>query len=360
VKVAWWPHTTDVRVASFRLRCQQIVERLARQGHAASLYDRNAPAPDVLVLSKRYDAASLAQAQRLANEHGTRLILDLCDNHFHHAPGSTEPLARRAAELRAAVVAVDMVTTASQALAQTVRLECPSVRHVCVVDDAVEPPYEPAWLAKLAEPRAEARLQAMRRWLQQLPQVPRSRRLVWFGNHGSPGVEAGLSDLERLRTLLERHAANSPMTLTIISNNAAKAAQLTQDWTLPTHYLEWHAATFSRALAEHSAAIVPISPNPFTLCKTANRVLTSFVHGLNVIADSIPSYAPFASCVVLDDWEFGVGRYLETPERRRADIEQGSALARERYGLDRIAGQWVAAAKTALTLPKEAAVHSAK
>jgi hypothetical protein len=350
MKIAWWPHTTDPRVASFRLRCQQIVERLSMLGHAASLYEPNAAPPEVLVLSKRYDSASLAHAQSLAGAHGTRIVLDLCDNHFHHTLDSAEPLAERALQLRAAVRAVDLVTTASQALAETVQRESPEVRRVLVVEDAVEHPFEPGWLGKLAEPRVEARLQALRRWLQAMPHVNRSKRLVWFGNHGSPGVEAGLSDLARVRPLLERHA---DLGLTIISNNADRAAQVTSGWTLPTHYIEWHAQTFSRALREHSAVIIPVSRNPFTLCKTANRVLTATMHGLNVIADSIPSYAPFASCVVLDDWPFGLGEYLGMADRRRSDIESATALAHRRYSLDRIAEQWIAAAQTALALPAQ-------
>ena len=164
-----------------------------------------------------------------------------------------------------------------------------------------------------------------------------------------------MSDLTRLRTLLERQAAITPSSLTIISNNAETAARITSGWTMPTHYLEWHANTFSRALREHSAALIPVSRNPFTVCKTANRVLTAFMHDLNVIADSIPSYEPFAPCAVLDDWELGLGGYLEMTERRRSDVEAGAALAHERYSLDRVVQQWIAAAQTALSLQRPAA-----
>jgi hypothetical protein len=80
----WWPHTTDARIASFRLRCLRIVEHLRGQGVNAALYRRaEAPPPRVLVLSKRYDAATVAHALQ-CRAAGTRVVLDLCDNHFHY------------------------------------------------------------------------------------------------------------------------------------------------------------------------------------------------------------------------------------------------------------------------------------
>ncbi len=341
---AWWPHTTDARVASYRLRCLQIVDALRVQGHAAGLYTPGNAPPGVLVLSKRYDEESMSHAAVLSRQHGTRLVLDLCDNHFHYPATANGSLQRRAEALRSAVSRVDLVTTASQALKEVVSAECPSAPAIVVVDDAAEDPFDPGWSTRWSHWRDELALRGLRSWL---TPFPRERRLVWFGNHGSPGMQAGLSELEKLQSPLEAAAiSHGPLCLTLISNHAGHAAQLTRDWKIPTRYLPWQASTFSRALRDHSATLIPITPNPFTRCKTANRVLTAYAHRLNVIADSIPSYLPFADCAVLDDWGHGLHGYLSDAARRQADVAQGQARLQERYSLAHITAQWVSALAT--------------
>jgi hypothetical protein len=344
VKLAWWPHTTDERVASFRLRCLQIVGNLRTRGHDAYVYVPGGTAPDVLVLSKRYDANTLAIALALSRE-GTRLVLDLCDNHFQH--DGDGPLTQRSAELRHAIQSVHLVTAASEALAETIRRECPDAPQIHVIDDAAEDPSEPRWVSRWSAWGAEARLNGLKLWLQT---YPLHRRLVWFGSHGSPGVQAGLTDLAKLYPLLaSKVASDGPLSLTIVSNHAARAAEITSGWTVPTHYLEWKPTTFSRALREHSLALIPITQNPFTRCKTANHVLSAFTHGLNVVADAIPSYSPFKECAVFGNWEFGLGPYLDMAGRRNQDVSQGQMIARERYSLDHVTAQWLDVAQSAMS-----------
>jgi hypothetical protein len=122
---------------------------------------------------------------------------------------------------------------------------------------------------------------------------------------------------------------------------------------LRTYYLPWHGLSFSAALQLHSAAILPIQRNPFTACKTANRVLTAALHGLNVVADEIASYAPFADCTVLDDWQRGLGSYLHDEPLRARHRATMLARTQERYSLDGIAEQWRQA--LALGVDREAA-----
>ena len=346
MNVAWWPHTTAPQVASVRLRCLQIVRQLRDWGHEASVYRPGDRAPQTLVLSKRYDAETLRHALSLSREAGTKLVLDLCDNHFVH--GDDDPggrLARRAQDLRDAIAQVHLVTTASAALAEVVRTQCAGrLPPVCVVDDAAEPPQALRRAFSWENLRARAALLRLRHWQARHTDVPTARRFVWFGNHGSPGVDGGMSDLARLRPALEQSAsATGPLGLTVISNSAERHAQLTRGWTVPTFYLPWHADTFSTALQAHGTALIPIALNPFTACKTANRVLTAFQHGLNVVADAIPSYAPFSGCAVLDDWTFGLNGY-GTPaqqSRRQADLLAGTAIAAEQFSLAKIGAQWL-------------------
>ncbi len=337
---AWWPHTTDERVASYRLRCGQIVVALARRGCEVRLWNEaTGAAPRVLVLSKRYDAASMATAVNMRSRRGTRVVLDLCDNHFFHDDANDQRwAAHRAANLRAAVAACDGVVVATQALAQVVRNECPSVQHIDVIGDAVEDPTAPTASLRLGHAMANWRLRRLGRALHT---QPNAKRLVWFGNHGSSHAKGGMLDLLSLRDTLDHHHRKSPLQLSVISNDAAKYRTLTRDWAVATHYLPWHAHTFSRALKLHEVCVIPIGLNPFTRCKTNNRVATALMHGLAVAADPIDSYLEFADSTVLGDWGGGFERLLNDTAHRHALIERGRQHLADHWTLSNIASQWL-------------------
>jgi hypothetical protein len=347
MKIRWWPHTEDPRVASYRLRCLQIIDALERGRLDVGLYRPDAPRPpDLLVLSKRYDATTLDHVLALRSRTGCRLLLDLCDNHLH--VDNAEPrLLARADALRRAIAAADHVVAASEALAQVVRQASPVPVRIAVIADAAEPPFEPVGLARLRHGLAELALRGLVARLDRSA-IPRPRRLLWFGNHGSAGAEGGMADLQRIRSALELAHAARPLSLSVISNDRAKYEQLTRGWQLPCFYLPWDAHSFSRATRLHGAAVIPVGLNPFTRCKTNNRMATAFLHGLNVVADAIPSYQEFAGCSVLGDWSRGLGPYLGDLARRERDLVAAQELLRERYSLDRIATQWRAVIEDAV------------
>lgn len=340
--VAFWPHTEDLRVASFRLRCAQIVQGLRGQGLAVTQLracrPRMVAGPDWLVLSKRYDADSLETAKAFRRAHSARLVLDICDNHFHYTSDPDGQLAQRADSLRLCCRSVDRVITCSQVLADVVRAEVPG-SDVRVVVDAAEAPRPPRWWDSWRSAADWRSLRALQAW-QRGQGTPAHRRLVWFGNHGSPGVDGGLSDLAALRPLLETAHASAPLSLTVISNRQSAWQALAQGWQLPHHYFPWSEATFSMALRLHSLALIPIRVNPFTRSKTANRVLTAALHGLNVVADAIPSYEPLRAGGVFDNWTLGLGPYLDDKALRAEHLARLQSLCATHYSLPQILAQW--------------------
>lgn len=304
--VHFWPHTDNPNIASFRLRCLCVMEELRDRGLQVALYRNRGDIPEKLVLSKRYDAESINSALLLKKKYGTKIYLDLCDNHFFYKTPAPSVI-KRADQLRQAIEVVDTVVTASGYLAEVVRAEAPTAR-VSVIGDLVEPPKRHSIVEALKHPFSFAQLQALHTSLNRLGKH-KNTRLVWFGNHGSGYVDGGMSDLETIRPYLENLHRERPISLTIISNSRPKYQSLTKEWKIPTFYLPWNKAFFSEALNIHGVSVIPIQQNPFTMAKTCNRVTTSLVHGLNVIADPIPSYVSYENDICLGEWERGLYQF---------------------------------------------------
>lgn len=340
MKYAWWPHTTNLAVASYRLRCARIVEQLQSGGFDAGLYYPGIK-PEILILSKRYDRKSVETAQILRRNYGTRLVLDLCDNHFFADSASTV-WEKRAKDLSEAIATVDLVVASTDQLATVITSEIGNT-NIVVIGDAVEPPYQPSGLFSLAlHPLAHLRLLSLRTKMAK-DAIPQGHRLIWFGNHGSGNAAGGMSDLNHLQDILKHCHQNYPISLTVISNNRDKYQRTTLSWSIPTYYLDWNLSTFSRALKLHDVAVIPVTRNPFTLCKTNNRILTALLHGLGVIADSIPSYQSLAECVELDNWEEGIIKLTEDKIYKDKSVAAGVQKIHHEWSIDHIANQWLTA-----------------
>lgn len=342
IKVRWWPRSADVDVASTRLRCLLVLRQLRSEGVDAAIWTkreslRHRNAPDVLVLGKRYDSASMATALELRRISGTRIVLDLCDNHFFAEP-MTPPWRARAEQLRSACSLADAVVASTEALAEVVRIECPSA-PVHVIGDAVEPPVEQRLFNRLAQPMSHLRLWCLKR---ELARVRRAGGvgLIWFGNHGSPNVQGGMLDLLHLEGALRALKASMPVILTIVSNNHAKFTEISKKLPVNCRYLPWSAELFSAAARAHDIAVIPVRTNPFSRCKTNNRLATALVHGLAVAADSIPSYREFSDSAVLDDWEIGLQRLAAEPMLRRSLVDAGQARLARDWSIESIASKW--------------------
>ena len=350
--IGFWPQTTNWQVASARLRCQRIVEGLNELGMCVRLYTPGTLPPSILVLSKRYDAATMTHALELREQHGTRLVLDLCDNHFHN-DRATPLFIDRSRQLTASIGQVDQLIVASSALGDAVRQHVHQPPPTVVIGDLVEDSFRPppGWRPRLAGRLRLAQLSASLHACR----PARGRRLVWFGNHGSPNVDGGMQDLCRIFEALTAHHVERRLALTVVSNSHPRFVELTRACAFPCHYMPWSQATFDAALHLHDIAVIPVTPTPFTRCKTANRVATATMHGLAVAADAIPAYEEFAPAIVLDAWHDGLRRLMDDSDDRAARVEAAARILEERYAPAVIMDQWrrvlLAQATTAFSLP---------
>lgn len=337
-RIACKPRFLDPRVASTRLRCLYPISELQARDYPIELFNpERAERYGIIVYSKLYDEASYREAEAL-QKNGVRIVLDLCDNHFHN-PNGLESLRKAGDQLRRMMALADHLVASTEQLAEVMRAELPTPRPVTVIADPVEteirrvktPPWE-QWWEKL-------RLEQLLRRLE-LEKLKGHTPLVWFGIHGGPHGEYGMLDLLRLRLLLEELGHRFPISLTVISNSRTKYRSAIRPWRIQTHYLAWHPDTFFSALRAHSIALIPISKNPFTICKGSNRLALAVGAGMAVVADSIPSYQAFAEVCQLDNWETGLENYLSSPELRQRHVERGQAIIAKEWTLTHIADKW--------------------
>jgi hypothetical protein len=291
-----------------------------------------------VVYSKLYDDVSYREASGLQSS-GVRIIVDLCDNHFYN-PGGNPALQRAGDDLRRMLAMADRIVVSTPELADVVRNEVGGDRPLSVIGDAVEDSIEGVKQSPFRTWYERRKLRRLLSWLEQGRRTGIEASLVWFGIHGGPHHEHGMGDLRRVQPLLESLHREHPLQLTVISNSRPKFDRIFEDWSLPVHYLEWNPTTFLAALRAHQIALIPVSSNPFTRCKSNNRLVTALAAGLAVVADSIPSYRPFEGVSRLDQWQRGLMQYVTDQEVRRSEVRAGQELVRRECSLSRIADAW--------------------
>ena len=144
---------------------------------------RNGDKPENLVLSKRYDSRSIQKAIELKEKYGTKLYLDLCDNHFYYENPKPKAV-QRAANLRKAIAAVDVVIVSTQYLAKVIREETGSTIPLVVIGDLIEAPSKATTSDKVGKLLPYLRYMRLRRRLNNIG-AEKKLRLIWFGHHGN-------------------------------------------------------------------------------------------------------------------------------------------------------------------------------
>lgn len=360
-RVGWRPHSLNPIVAGARYRCLNPLRAMHSQGDIdAELFDpRRAHTYTIVVyqaLCVRHveEDADLARnvlhAAYELRRQGATLVVDECDNHFHNPKGSLS-WSKTSANIRSLIDLSDQVVTSTQALANELRSATGTAKPVTVIGDAVESDnevdFDPAWRRILSLKRKAAHLR--QRALASVLRAESSNgvtQLVWFGNHGTSYAEGGMLDLLKVRPLLEQLHKRHPLSLTVISNSEPKYLEHIKPWAIPSRYVTWDRTTFLELLRLHDIALIPITRDPFTVCKSNNRLATALRAGLAVVADSIPSYEAFSSACILDDWDTGLASYLCSPDRRAAHVSAGQALIDLQWTPHHIAQQWQAFFKT--------------
>lgn len=317
--VRWVPTANTDSIASARLRCYRPAAALARAGWDSALLSRYHPArPDVVVFQKAYGERHLALAARLRRR-GTAVVFDLCDNHFVGRGGDPERTAR-ADRLDRMIAISDMVTASTPWLSTLI--EHP---NVVVIDDAID----------VVEPVS-------------VQSSHPGRRLVWFGNAGSEEEGYGMMDLGAIADELRDLGRRMDFELVVLSNSLDAFERYIGHAGLKTRYAQWSPAVADKELRAADIALLPVTANPFTACKTANRVVTSLLYGLGTVAGCIPSYEEYSPYVRFGDWQKNIAAYLVDPSLRTAHVTAGQGYIADRFPADHLVHQWGSALRMAL------------
>lgn len=317
--VGWKAAVRDRRIASLRYRVEAPVRALRALGHQVEMFEADRAGDyDTVVFSKTYSHAdrTLAAAVR---KRGGKVVFDLCDNHFYN-PHDLPRYHEIRGEILEMLALAHEVVCATPALAEVVRAEAPFAPLPLVIGDSVEKialPAEPAF-APLAQ----------------------GRRLLWYGSHGSPNASAGMVDLLRIADDLEEMHRREGVELVVCSNDRDKYERKIAPLNLPSRYVDWSLDGFPAVLASADAVIIPINKNPFTACKTHNRLSLALYAGVPVVADSIESYREFEPYSTLDDWAGGLERLYRDLDGERERALASRAHSDRCWSLDAIALKW--------------------
>jgi hypothetical protein len=320
--IAWKP-AGDRSLPGSRLRAYLPAEHMRQAGWRTEVFDEGrADSYDLVIFQKIYQRDTIELARRL-KQRGTKLVFDLCDNHFYKADDSpkTEDRCNRLQEM---IDLVDAVSASTWEISRLIEHE-----NVVVIDDPIDYPARSRWL--------EMRLGAMR-----LFSLKRNRRVrfVWHGTAGQTNPPTGLIDIQRVLPHLEHLNRSVPVALTVISNSRRVFEQHVKSTTFPTKYIDWKLSTFPYHLKQNDICIIPITMNAFTVCKTNNRLVSSLLFGLPVVADPITSYQEFDDCVLFGNWTENLRRYALDPGLRREHVEKAHRYIHSKYTSARVVSQW--------------------
>lgn len=328
MQVGWIAKSKNPKVASVRYRCHTPIQSLTDRGFPVELYQHDKRNRYSLVIFSKVYSPKEQELARELKRAGVKTALDLCDNHFYN-PNNLPAYREAAHNLQAMLSLVDCCICSTPTLKHEVLQSTSRAPHIYVVGDAVEelPPLRKSW------------------W----PTIQKKRpTLLWQGIHGVPNAECGMLDILKIKDNLTRLAKDHDFELLVLSNNKAKYKSHIAPLPFRTRYSEWSLPRLRRLLDEVAGVIIPVTPNPFTLCKSNNRLTLPLGYGVPVVADAIPSYSEFAPYVFLDQWDEGLRAILERRPLVAEKTTSGRTYVMENYSAAKLGEEWERALNAAL------------
>jgi hypothetical protein len=327
--LGWKPKFQDAKVASVRFRCLNPMAELQKRGFPVELFDEaHFTQYSGVIFSKLYDRQNYELARRL-KERRKAVIFDICDNHFYN-PYHLEKFNTVREQLLKMLHIADSIVASTPALAEVLVKQAGLTSVPTVIGDAVE---------------ENTLAGTVNRWRFRFPVRQRIRsdgmaNLLWFGIHGGENAPYGMLDLLNQKDLLIALNRTYPLQLVVLSDSREKFKRYIEPLPLRTLYIEWGSMPFSEILRQSDINVIPISRNPFTICKTNNRLATALFAGVPTVADEIPSYRDLAPFCVLNDWERGLRLYLNNKTAGQQHARPAKPYISKHYTINQLGDSW--------------------
>lgn len=345
MRIAWiidsnnagWRPTEQVcqsHLASMRLRVAIPSHALSARGHGTVIFSpalsnesvRNFNGknidiavfaklsnPDVATFRKR--AALWLELADTLKRGGSRIVADICDNHFGNFHGDY---------LRTLCAMADMITVNTPTMGDIVQQH--TGRRASVCSDPVEGAKMP--------PRF----------------VPGPRlRVLWFGHQSN--LKSCAHALPEFLRLVEHF--DIELHLVTAAHRGAEdiCAQINRQLAprANARFTPWSLKVMQPAFEQCDVVIIPGPPEyQAKVARSANRLIESLWAGRAVVAHPIAAYQEFSSFSYLEtDLARGVLQAIEHRDETIRRIERGQAYIEAKYTPGKIADQWESALKQA-------------
>jgi hypothetical protein len=318
------PETWDSTLASVRYRVLQPARTLVHNGHhcrwirfeqlqqpSQALECSQLLQADIVVISKVLAQGSIVATQQ-AQEYGTRVVVDLCDDHFDTPELS--PTYFKLCQL------ADAITASTPMMAQVIQER--TGRYATVIADPYEGPHgEPNFTPGQSSP---------------------ALRLAWFGH--PVNFDTVLAMLPDLQVLSRERSLDLHL---VTDLNAARQTPLMKQLAaasspgLNIRLSAWSQAATWNALAQCDAVVIPSLPDAKKQVKSPNRVVEGIRAGRLVIAYPLHSYQALAQgCWLGTNLADGLRWALQQPEQARARILAGQQLIEQTHAPRYVGQQW--------------------
>ncbi|MBS8262803.1 glycosyltransferase [Roseibium polysiphoniae] len=411
LKIGWFIQNVNILSASARYRCFYPAIALSEKSFESVFFTREGEVIkalddlDALVVVKRIDFATLSvvsEAYRL----GKPVYLDICDDIL--APGyRARPGPWRLAVFCACIPYLNALVVPSPMMANRLKeymneyssgaVPVKVVRDVAETNATVKSAAKfmsshsqkgrkkSAWARILSFILVTTKLKSQPLSTKELlttldaeesqpaPATPAKgrKKILWFGNYGSSHSNFGIVSLLSAVPALEAINRAIPLELVVVSNSKEIFDAVIGQLGIPATYHPWSFAAMTQALRSADVALLTSGNDKFSKIKSSNRALQALAAGVPVVATSNEALAELGDCIVLDDYDAGLRRYLgpEGAEHIKSDLEKYRAIAK-RYSIETTQNEWASILKadfkktkaalegnTLIVLTKESAKH---
>jgi hypothetical protein len=325
-KIAWKPYG-NINIGSSRLRAFIPCKYLRQEGWNCEIYaPKKVTKYSLVIFQKDYENDYCLELAKFLKEKGIKVVVDLCDNDFYN-PNNYPWIEEKSERLKRLIDIADAVSVSTPELAKLVH-----GKLVYVIDDVIETPSTSILNSLLLNLKNSFTVQ-----------TNSSLKIVWYGNNRIDPPEspaAGIIDIAAIIPELEALHSEVSISLTVISSSKSLFDKYLSSVSFPTQYYDWDIKTFPHLFRQHDVCIIPVNTNPFTICKTNNRLTLSLLLEVPVVADRIPSYEEFSDFVLWGDWKNNLLKYATNLELRKQHISNGKSYILGHFNKERVVTQW--------------------